>query len=167
MRQVNACGTLSGTSFETWIVKTVGKPCTACRVFHYPCNMVKNKKKEQKLYHYSEGNNIMDIENLRLRQLPQKQVHQYLKGPIPLSWLCQAACIPGRSLHVAIALWHVSKLTRSKTVKMQGRILTAFGISRGVYQSSLDRLEELGLISIERNPGSRSSITILDNLPKC
>lgn len=163
MRQANACGTQFGTSFENWIAKPVGKPCTTCRVFHHPCNMVKSKEKNKKSYDYVEGSDIMEIEDLKLEKLPQKQPHQYLRGPIPLSWLCRAACLPGRALHVAIALWHVSKLRRSKTIKMQRRILADFGISRGVYQAGLDGLEKLGLISVERNPGSRSSITILDN----
>ena len=29
----------------------------------------------------------------------------YLKGPIPLDWLSTAARLPGKSLHVGIALW--------------------------------------------------------------
>ena len=104
----------------------------------------------------------MDIEGLKLGRITHKQPHQYLRGPIPLVWLSRAACIPGRVLHVALALWHISKLRRSRTVKMQSRILLVFGISREVYYKSLERLEETGLVSVEKRPGSTPTVTILD-----
>jgi len=105
----------------------------------------------------------MNIENLKLTEtLPKERNMLYLRGPIPLEWLGKAACLPGRVLHVGLALWHVSALKKQRVVKMQVKMLRIFGISRGVYYKGLGKLEETGLISVERRPGSTPIVTILD-----
>ena len=39
-------------------------------------------------------------------RLPRpKAGERFLKGPIPMDWLSAAARLPGKSLHVAIAIW--------------------------------------------------------------
>ena len=104
----------------------------------------------------------MEVETLRLVKIPANACSQYLRGPIPLVWLSRAACLSGRVLHAALALWHISMLKKSKIVKMQAKVMKAFGISRGVYIESLKKLEETDLISVERKPGSTPTVTILD-----
>jgi len=41
---------------------------------------------------------------------------RFLKGPIPLDWIIAAAKLPGKALHVGIALWFLAGLKRSRTV---------------------------------------------------
>ena len=39
---------------------------------------------------------------------------QYLGGPIPAGWLGRAAGLPGRALHLGIALWFAAVRSRGK-----------------------------------------------------
>src|SRR5581483_3598380 len=39
---------------------------------------------------------------------------EYLGGPIPLSWLGRAAVLPGKALHLGIALWFAAVRDRGK-----------------------------------------------------
>ncbi len=106
----------------------------------------------------------MDFKELEFRPVPVKIRRSrapFLRGPIPLAWLGRAACLPGRVLHVGLALWHLSTLRKSKTVKMQGKILALFGISRKVYAHGLKRLEGASLISVQRQQGASPTVTIL------
>jgi DNA-binding transcriptional regulator YhcF (GntR family) len=45
---------------------------------------------------------------------------------------------------------------------MQGRVLDELGISRQTYNRALKELEEAHLVSVDRNPGQTTVVTILD-----
>ena len=106
-----------------------------------------------------------EIDSGELKEIPAERSsvkRPVLRAAIPLSWLSCAACIRGRRvLHTALALWHLSTLTRNKTVKMQGRILEAFGVPRRDYNPALVRLETAGLIFVARKAGCTPRVTIL------
>ncbi len=87
--------------------------------------------------------------------------YDHIWGPIPLCWIGRAACLPGRALHVALAFWHISRLSRSRTVKMQYKIRERLGVSRKVYSRGLVVLEKAGLISVKRKAGSTPVVTLL------
>jgi hypothetical protein len=106
----------------------------------------------------------MDVESLLLTEIPPAKSPpriQYLSGPIPLPWISRAACLPGRGLNTAMALWHIYKLSRCRTVKMQAKILLVFGLTRKSYTQGLARLELAGLISVERKHGATPTVTLL------
>ena len=84
-------------------------------------------------------------------------------GPIPLGGLSVAAGLPGKALHVALALWYQAGLTKARTVKASRGLLKRFGVERKAGYSSLGRLEEAGLISVTRHVGRCPRVTILDN----
>ncbi len=87
---------------------------------------------------------------------------QFLVGPIPWDWLSSAAKLPGKAFHVSLALWHVARLTKSRKVKLQQCHLRSFGIGRRAVSAGLTVLEGRGLIGLEKKPGSRPMVTILD-----
>ena len=98
----------------------------------------------------------------RVQKSIKTSTQPFLKGPIPLNWLSKSAHLGGKALHVSLALWLLVGLTRSKTVKLSRWALTVFGIGRrGVY-SGLNKLEGVGLVSVERKSGCRPVVTILD-----
>lgn len=104
----------------------------------------------------------MRIENLKLSEtLFKKRNILYLRGPIPLDWLGSAGRLPGRTLHVAVALWHLSTLRKSQAVKMQAKILQVLGISREVYARALKKMEAEGLVMVERKAGQTPLVTII------
>jgi hypothetical protein len=95
-----------------------------------------------------------------LRANPRRYNHIW--GPIPLPWIGRAACLPGRALHVALALWHISTLSKSLAVKMQRKIRIALGLTRKTYSRGLTVLEKAGLVSVVRKAGATPIVTLLN-----
>lgn len=91
-----------------------------------------------------------------------KPGERFLKGPVPLIWLETAARLPGRSLHVGIALWYAAGLTRSRSVTLSNVSGARFGLDRNAKYRALDCLEGAGLIAVQRKLGRAPVVTILD-----
>ena len=87
---------------------------------------------------------------------------QFLKGPIPLDWLCTAARLPGKSLHVGIAVWFLAGLHRSGVISLSNKTSERFGLDRNSKYRGLAWLEAQGLITVERKAGRAPVITIND-----
>ena len=96
------------------------------------------------------------------RALKFARGQRFLKGPIPWAWLMRAAELPGRGLHTTIALWFLSGLTKSSTVRLGGRPLTELGVDRHSKYRSLRHLENAGLIRVTRMRGKNPTVTLLD-----
>jgi len=90
----------------------------------------------------------------------------HLRGPIPLNWLTRAAQQPGKSLHVAIALWFVSGVTSSRCVPLSNVNGLRFGLDRNAKYRGLVCLEAAGLVTVERKLGRAPMVTILDAEPE-
>lgn len=85
----------------------------------------------------------------------------FIKGPLPLDWMQQAAQMPGKTLQVGLTLWYLSGLQKSKTVKLATKPLAAMGVSRDAKYEALERLRLAGLIAVEQQPGSAPTVTLL------
>jgi hypothetical protein len=85
----------------------------------------------------------------------------FLRGPIPLEWLGAAAVLPGKTLNVAIALWWRHGMAKGKPFKLTRNALKTFNVERDAASAGLTRLEQAGLIQVERKPGQRPFISIL------
>jgi len=79
-----------------------------------------------------------------------------------LDWLMMAAQLPGRSLHVAVALWAVGELQNTRVVALTNITSLRFGLDRNTKYRALAWLEEAGLISVERKAGRAPMATILE-----
>ena len=87
----------------------------------------------------------------------------FLKGPIPGVWLGRAAALPGKALHVALAVWHEASLTKQRRVKLTRKTLFRFGAGqRHTAYDGLKRLQQAGLIDVERGNGRRPCVEILE-----
>lgn len=84
-----------------------------------------------------------------------------IKGPIPLDWIGRAACLPGKTLHVALALQYLAGLQKTHTVKLGAKALVVMGVARDAKYEALDRLQEAGLITVERARGRIPVVTML------
>ena len=84
----------------------------------------------------------------------------FLKGPIPGWWLSAASELPGRTLHLALAIWHESKLAKGDRVVLHNRTLGRLNISRWAAYAGLRRLEVAGLIRVDRHSGRLPRILI-------
>src|SRR5262249_17899727 len=91
-----------------------------------------------------------------------KQGEHFLRGPIPLKWLTMASSLPGKALHVALAIWYGSGLRKSAMVPLSRKWLTSFGVNRYAAYRALTALEKQGLISVQRHRGRKPIVTLLD-----
>ena len=87
---------------------------------------------------------------------------RFLRGPIPWSWLTEAARLPGRTLHVAVSLWFWAGIKRSAAVVLPISQLRLLGVSRFAVYRGLGALEKAGLIKVRRHPGKKPLVTLLD-----
>ena len=93
-------------------------------------------------------------------KLPTK-LKKFIRGPIPLGWITKAAGMEGKTLHVGMTLWFLSGLKRSCKVALSQSKLKLFGVSRQASYRALLRLEDAGLVSVDRHPGRNPIVTIL------
>lgn len=110
---------------------------------------------------------MFDPEKLRIstaiRHIPKKSDRRrngFIKGPIPLGWITTAAGVKGKTLHVAMVLWFLAGLKRSRTVALSQSALRLFGVGRQASYRALLRLENAGLVSVDRHPGRNAIVTI-------
>jgi hypothetical protein len=113
----------------------------------------------------------IDFERLRSRPSPARQQtlkparpakgERFLKGPVPLPWLERAASLPGKSLHVGVAVWYAAGLMRSRSVTLSNIAGLRFGLDRNAKYRALEWLEGAGLVAVERKPGRAPVVTIL------
>ncbi len=97
------------------------------------------------------------------KRLPRHKAGQkFLKGPIPLDWLSTAANLPGKSLHVAIAIWFTASLKKSPTVSLSNLASLPFGLDRNAKYRALQWLEAAGLIAVDRKLGRSPMVTLLE-----
>ena|SRR5215831_16963011 len=54
----------------------------------------------------------------------------FLKGPVSLAWLKQAAKLPGKAFQVAVALRYRCGVERTLAVKLSSALLREFGVER-------------------------------------
>lgn len=92
---------------------------------------------------------------------PDRQRHDgFIKGPLPLGWMTQAAQMPGRTLQVALALWYLAGLQKSDSVSLASKTASQFGISRDAKTDALVRLENAGLVDVAQSPGRAPVVTL-------
>jgi hypothetical protein len=85
----------------------------------------------------------------------------FLKGPIPMAWLNEAAKLPGKALNLGIAIWWLAGMAKTNTFKLTGKALDQLDVSRDAASSGLKRLEAQGLIRVQRAAGQRPTVEIL------
>jgi hypothetical protein len=91
-----------------------------------------------------------------------RSVAAFIRGPIPLGWLEQAAKIPRRNaVLVGLVLFYLAGLKKDR----HGLVLTVkrckpFGLERKSVQRGLADLEKSGLIRVSRAAGQSPRVDI-------
>ncbi len=124
-----------------------------------------------------ENKHLPDLRNLPDDQIPSKKItpaktgklkggRTFIKGPIDLEWISKAAHLPGKAINVALALSWLSGLNKSKEgLKLTNKVYESFNVSRPTAHKALNSLEDAGLVKVERGPGRKNRVTILDPPP--
>ena len=85
----------------------------------------------------------------------------FIKGPIPVDWLGKAAALPGKALHLALAIQWLSGMNKGAAVKVSKGALARFCISLDAYRDGIKRLEAAGLITVTRLCGQSHVVRVL------
>jgi len=98
----------------------------------------------------------------QLRELQAKRESGFFLHPqVPLTWVERAAQLGTQVLVVGILLQFRFLLSQKESVTLPKNFLAKFGISRGVKQRALKKLEDAELVRVSRVVGHSSRITIL------
>jgi hypothetical protein len=84
----------------------------------------------------------------------------FLKGPISMDWISEAAKLPGKALHLAVAIQWLAGMSPAQKLKITAKALELLGVSKDAYRDGLRRLEEAELISVERRVGQFPWVSI-------
>ena len=85
----------------------------------------------------------------------------FLRGPVPLDWLGSAASLPGKTLHVGIALWWLHGMAKGQPFKLTQKALQTLNVERDAAGAALVRLEQAGLIRVVRQSGQRPTVSMV------
>jgi hypothetical protein len=84
----------------------------------------------------------------------------FIKGPIDIDWLGAACRLPGKTVHVALAIHWLAGMKGSSGIKVSRKALQLFHVSNDANLDALRRLGEAGLISYTAAVGQRALITV-------
>jgi hypothetical protein len=93
--------------------------------------------------------------------LPKRRRGWFVKGPLDGEWIGKAAALPGKSLHVALAIQYKAGLTKSSHVKVTNQDRERFSLKPDAYRRGLKALEAAGLVKVVRKPGACAQISIV------
>ena len=79
---------------------------------------------------------------------------------MPRAWIAEAAKLPGHALHVALAIMYVYGMDREKKVVLTRFHFDIFSTKRNAARSSIDALQEAGLIEYTKD-GHKYIITVI------
>lgn len=86
----------------------------------------------------------------------------FLSPKISLDWVQRAAKLPGRSLHLANALLHLSQLCKSAEFRLQPSMLLQFSVGRKAGYRCLGFLVAAGLVAIvDRAAGRAATVRLI------
>jgi hypothetical protein len=98
----------------------------------------------------------------RRRPPRPKRGEHFLKGPISWSWLARAARLPGKALHVGVAVWRLAGMKKAATVSLSlSGLRDEVGVERDAARRGLEALEKAALVHVERHTGRCPRVTLL------
>lgn len=95
----------------------------------------------------------------RAKQVERQQA-RFLAGPIPIAWLSTACRLPGKALHVGLAIWYRKRVFKKPEVPVTPHLLETFGVDRRTGYRALANLEAADLVKVDRRRGRSPRVTI-------
>jgi hypothetical protein len=116
--------------------------------------------------------NLPELNSLRLptrgtsmlssRTTAGRLAGRFLRGPISWVWLSRAAKLPGRALHVALAIRLWTGIKKTNDIVVPTTTLGEMGVTRHSARRALHALERAGLITVTRHVGRKTRVHLLD-----
>ena len=85
---------------------------------------------------------------------------RFLKGPIPLPEIAQAARLPGRALALYLAIHHQMALTGKRVVTLPKTLLADLGVDKDSKSRGLKLLQSVGLIEVDMVKGNAARVAL-------
>ncbi len=109
------------------------------------------------------NNTEAEVETIWLQGQRLRRASRFLKGPVPLAVLQQAARLPGRSLALYLAIRHRADLRKSREVSLPTEYLAHWGINKHSKRRAIAALERDGLVRVaNRAPGKSIRVALVE-----
>lgn len=82
-------------------------------------------------------------------------------------WLELAALLPGKTLHLGVALVCYTNMVGGARMQLTRRMMARFNLSREACYDGLRRLEAAGLVKVWRLPGRSPMVTLVEPGTDC
>ncbi len=106
-----------------------------------------------------------EVETKWTRKRHQRYKREFLKGPIQIMELHQAAKLPGRSLALYLAIIHRTNLRSANNIKLTSDYLIDWGIDRSAKRRALNALVGAGLVRVvDRLPGRNDTVALIESV---
>lgn len=97
--------------------------------------------------------------------LPKAPREKFLRGPVPWDWIETAASLPGKSLHIGLAVWRLAQTLKTSTIKLTNKEVAGLGVDRNAKTRALKKLHQAGLIRLEQRTGKHPIVTLVSSKP--
>jgi hypothetical protein len=111
---------------------------------------------------------VLDVSVIKLPTGPalalarRQSTEPFVRGPIPLRWIRRAGGLPGKALHVGLAIWFLVGLRKSYVVALSlSAVARDFGMDRATASRGLGKLARAGLVAVERHPGRKVTVRVV------
>ena len=105
---------------------------------------------------------LSDVSLERRKRQAEKRGGQFLRGPVPLTWLAGAGAMPGKALAIGVFLWWRAGIEKRRSgLQLNCRRLERFGVSRQACSRALSALERAGLVTVDRQSGKCPRVSII------
>ena len=87
---------------------------------------------------------------------------KFLRGPTPWAWLSRAGQLPGRALHVALAIRMWTGIKKTDCIVMPTSTLAEMGVNRHASRRAVRALEQAGLLMVTRRRGRKTRVQVIE-----
>ena len=89
---------------------------------------------------------------------------KFIMGPIDIAWVCQARQLGVTALLVGLALWYLKGLRRADAFIVSNLMIAEWGVRPDAKRRALRKLEQAGLVSIERREKRSPLVSLIINV---
>jgi hypothetical protein len=87
---------------------------------------------------------------------------QFIKGPIPLVWMCEVCKLSKNAIKTALVIRFLGGMIGDDWIELRNNHITTFKLNRSGKSIGLRELEISGLIKIKRRPGKSPLVKIIE-----
>ena len=87
---------------------------------------------------------------------------KFLQGPTSWPWLSRAGQLPGRALHVALAIRLWTGIKKSDCIVVPTATLVEMNVNRHAARRAVQALEGAGLLVVDRHVGRKTRVRVIE-----